>query len=70
METIINNPGNGSGEGSGLGMILGVLLAVVLIALFFIYVLPSMRGADNNNGSLDINLDLPSGGNSNEGSAN
>lgn len=67
METIINNP-NGGNEGSGLGIVLGVLLALVLIALFFIYVFPSMREEGNDNGSLDINLELPSGSDSSNSS--
>jgi len=63
METVINNPGGGSGESSGMGMIVGVILAIVIIVLFFMYGLPAIRSnqAADDNGSVDINVELPSG---------
>jgi hypothetical protein len=61
MSTVINNP-SGEGTGSGVGAILGVIIAIVLIALFFIYGLPALRGGNDGGGSLDVNVDLPSGG--------
>lgn len=66
MATVINNPGEG--ESSGVGVIIGVLIAIVLIALFFIYGLPAIRGSSvNDGGSLDVDVNLPSGNSGSNG---
>ncbi len=60
MATIVNTPGN-TESNSGVGMVMGVLLAIVIIALFFVYALPAMRGANrgttvNVPDKLDVNV--------------
>lgn len=67
METIVNNPGGGSGDGSGVGvgMIVGILLVILVVVLFFVYGLPAMRGTPtSDDGSIDVNVTLPAGDNS------
>ncbi len=62
MTTVINNPGGASGEGSGAGMVLGVIIGIILIGLFVIYGLPAIRGNKAaEDGSIDVNLNLPTG---------
>ena len=61
MATVINNPG-GSSENSGAGVIIGVIVAIILIILFFVYGLPALRGGAAPSNSLDVNVDLPQGG--------
>ncbi|KKR32333.1 MAG: hypothetical protein UT65_C0003G0019 [Parcubacteria group bacterium GW2011_GWF2_39_8b] len=57
MTTIVNNPGaSGSGD-SGAGLIIGVIIAIVLIVLFFVYALPAIR--ERNNGTTNINIEVP-----------
>ncbi len=65
MTTIVNNPGNG--DSSAMGTILVLIVVIVLGVLFFMYGLPRMTGhapaaQQNNTGSLDVNVKLPSGG--------
>ena len=65
MTTVVNNPGGGSGDSSGTGMVVGVLLAIIIIVLFFLYGLPALRGNQApKNDSMDINVTLPTGGDS------
>ncbi len=65
MTTVVNNPGNG--DGGVMGTILVLVVVIVLGALFFMYGLPAIRGQapaapQNNTGSFDVNVKLPSGG--------
>ncbi|MES2223491.1 MAG: hypothetical protein V4469_01000 [Patescibacteria group bacterium] len=65
MTTIVNNPGNG--DGGGMGAVVVLIVVIVLGALFFMYGFPRMRAQapaapQNNAGSLDVNVKLPSGG--------
>ncbi len=55
MTTIIN-PGNNS-DSSGAGLIIGVVVALVLVVLFFVYGLPAIRG--NQNKDVNINVEIP-----------
>ncbi len=65
MATVINNP---SSEDSGVGVIIGVLVAIILVVLFFVYGLPALRGpAPADNGGINVNVDLPSGGGDSSG---
>jgi|GEM_PF-658166 len=63
-DVIKNYSDTGSSEGSGVGIILGVLVAIILIVLFFVYGLPRLRNqqAAPQNGSLDVNVQLPASG--------
>jgi hypothetical protein len=61
MATVINNP-SGNSDNSGTGVIIGVIVAIILIILFFVYGLPALRGGASPSNSLDVNVDLPSGG--------
>jgi hypothetical protein len=61
MATVINNPG-GSNQDSGAGVIIGVIVAIILIILFFVYGLPALRGGTAPSNTLDVNVDLPEGG--------
>ncbi len=56
MTTVINGGGD---NGNGVGMVLSVVLVIVLIVLFFVYGLPAIRGANNNNDTthtIDVNV--------------
>jgi len=70
MATVINNPGDSDG-GSGAGLIVGILFGIIVIALFFLYALPAIRGADTAKqpNSIDVNVKLPEG-NTNSGNTN
>ena len=66
MTTVINTPGsNDDGSGSSTNIVLIVILLLVIIGLFFVYALPAMRDSQavpqNNDGSIDVNVKLPSG---------
>jgi len=59
MPTVINNPSTES-ESSGANLIIGVVIALLLIALFFIYIVPSIRGTNPPaNEGTNINVELP-----------
>lgn len=58
MNTVINNP-NSSGESSWVGMTIGIILAIILIVLFFVYALPALRNNADNDGGINLNVDLP-----------
>ena len=65
MTTVINNPGDGGGNGPT-GLIIGILAIVILGALFFIFVLPSIRGGqapadESTNDDINIDVTLPAG---------
>lgn len=64
MTTVINNPGNGDGSDSAVGMIVGIIVLLMIVGLFFVYALPAIRGsgAAPQNGAIDVNVKLPSGG--------
>jgi len=70
MTTVINNPGEGS-DSSPVSMIVGVVGLLVVVVLFFMFVLPIMRGTtnqavpDQKSGAIDVNVKLPEGGNNN-----
>lgn len=66
MTTVVNNPG-GSSDSSGVGMIVGVILAIILIVLFFVYGLPALKNSGGNDGGINLNVDLPTGGNGGTG---
>lgn len=59
MTTVINSPGNR--EDSGMGIFFGVVGALILIALFFVFVLPTLRDTDTTSeeGTTQINVQLP-----------
>lgn len=64
MTTVINNPGDGDSS-SAMGVIVGIIVVIILGALFFMYALPAIRGGaapQDDSGSLNINVDLPTGG--------
>jgi len=62
MSTVINNPSS-DGEGGATGLIIGIMLVIVIGALFFIYGLPAIRGANApQQGAIDVNIKLPTGG--------
>ena len=67
MTTVINNPGD---NGSGGGWVVAVIVVIILLAVFFIYGLPAIqKSTPNNGGGAQINVQLPSGGDSGAGSA-
>lgn len=61
MTTVINNPGNGEGSNSSLSIIIGIIVLLVVAGLFFVYALPAIRNrnAIPQNGSIDVNVKLP-----------
>ncbi len=58
MTTVVNNPGGGGDRDSGgAGLIIGIVIVLIILALFFIYVLPAIRGnAPGDTNNIDINL--------------
>ena len=76
MATIINNPSDRSDRvddsGSGAGLIVGIIFGIIIIALFFMYALPAIRNNSAttnqpNPNSVDVNVQLPGGGNNSGG---
>lgn len=62
MTTVINTPPAQGSSDSGVGIVLGVIVGLLLVTLFFVYVLPALRGADTQkDDSVDINLKLSGG---------
>ncbi|MDO8482558.1 MAG: hypothetical protein Q7S86_01915 [bacterium] len=65
MTTIINTPPTENSSDSGLGIVLGVIIGLILIVLFFVYILPTMRGTmpptPQKSDSIDVNIKLPVG---------
>jgi len=60
MTTIVNTPPSGESSDSGLGIILGVIVALILVALFFVYVFPTLRpNPVPQSGNIDVNVKLP-----------
>lgn len=64
MTTIINNPSSGGERDSTITIIIGVLAGLILITLFFIYVLPVIRGnkEETKNDGSSLEVKLSSGG--------
>lgn len=61
MTTVINNPGGGDDSGVGLAAI--VITAIVVVGLLYVFVLPAVLDREDskqNEGSLDVNLKMPS----------
>lgn len=70
MATVINNPS--SEDSGGSGMFLGLTFAVILVVLFFVVIMPAMRGTTTNTGTqnsapaqpavpgkIDVNVNTP-----------
>lgn len=74
MPTVINNPRNDGGNDSGVGLIVGILIAIVIVVLFFVYLLPAIRGGQTpqtpNTGGADVNVQLPNPSSNTNGGQN
>ena len=79
MTTIINTPPQPAERSeSGAGIVLGVIVALVLVAIFFIFVLPALRGSyaapssgytAPTGGNVNVNLQAPASSAAPSGSA-
>jgi hypothetical protein len=66
MTTVINTPGNNDSGSNAAGLIVGIVVLIIVGALFFVYVLPRIKGSNTPN-SVDVNLNLPTGSANNSG---
>jgi hypothetical protein len=66
MTTVVNTPSGSSNDGSGTGLVVGILLVILIAILFIVFGLPYLRNrgtAAPTSGSANINVQLPTTGN-------
>ena len=56
MATIVNNPPAAESSSNGMGFILGAIMLIVFVVLFFIYILPFLRGSLNTTQTPQVNV--------------